>query len=123
MPLTKEQILSAKDCQTETVDVPEWGGSVLVRVMTGTQRDRFEAALLKDRSDNIRARLAACTICDDAGHLLFSEADILSLGDKNGSALTRVWEVAVRLNGIGNDDVEALAGNSKAIPSDSTPSA
>jgi len=45
MTLNKEQILRADDLKTEEVDVPEWGGSVRVRVLTGTERDAFESSI------------------------------------------------------------------------------
>ena len=40
--LTQEQIRAASDLKTEEVYVPEWGGSVLMRGMTGTERDAWE---------------------------------------------------------------------------------
>ena len=44
--LTREQILQSDDLPCETVPVPEWGGEVQVRTMTGTDRDAFEASLI-----------------------------------------------------------------------------
>ena len=35
MLLTRDAILAAADIQTETVPVPEWGGEVAVRPLTG----------------------------------------------------------------------------------------
>ena len=43
--LSKEAILAADDLPREKVNVPEWGGEVLVRTMSGTDRDAFEASL------------------------------------------------------------------------------
>ena len=33
--LSREQILKAKDIKQETVDVPEWGGKVIVMGLNG----------------------------------------------------------------------------------------
>ena len=44
--LTRDQILQANDLVTETVEVPEWGGSVFVKSLTGVERDQFEAAIV-----------------------------------------------------------------------------
>ncbi len=44
--LTREQILQSDDLPRETVQVPEWGGEVQVRTMTGTDRDAFVASLI-----------------------------------------------------------------------------
>ncbi len=44
--LTKEAILAADDLPRETVLMPEWGGDVYVRTMSGTDRDAFESSLI-----------------------------------------------------------------------------
>jgi len=121
MYLSADDILNAEDLKPEPVDVPEWGGTVLVRGMTGTERDQFEAAMLKDNMsgvskdkamDNYRARLAAATIVDENGARLFrGDAVVKRLGAKNAQALTRVVEVSSRLSGLSDDDVKELTGN------------
>ena len=123
--LNRKQILEADDIKTEAVPVPEWGGDVLVKSMTGTERDAFEQGIIggKEKVDmkNIRARLCAASIIDDKGVPVFSEDDIESLGKKNAAALDKVFAVAQRLSGIGKDDVDDLAKNSGAAQSgDST---
>jgi hypothetical protein len=122
MPLSRDQILGAEDLKREEVAVPEWGGSVFVRTMTGSERDRFEAAFVRDKSDT-RARLAAATICDEGGRLLFAPGDIEALGRKSAAALERVFAVAMRLSRVGKDDVDELEGNSAASPFAASPSA
>ena len=112
--LTRETILSAEDFKTEVVSVPEWGGDVLVGTMTGAGRDNFEAQTLDKKTGrkNMRAKLAAATIYDESGELMFTEKDIEELGKKSGAALERVFDVALRINRIGQKDVEELAKNS-----------
>ena len=107
--LSKDAILAADDLPRETVNVPEWGGEVLVRTMSGTDRDAFEASLLeKDgRMENVRARLVALTLCDLQGDRLFDDSEIAALGRKSARALDRVFSVAQRLNGIGVEQVDA----------------
>ncbi len=113
--LTKNDILDIDDTESETVNVPEWGGDVLVSVMTGFSRDSFEASLVGKKGgenlSNIRAKLAAYTLIDEKGEQLFSEKDIARLGKKSGSALNRVYEVAIRINKISDADVDELAKN------------
>jgi hypothetical protein len=117
--LNRDQILNAKDLRTEPVAVPEWGGEVAVRMLTGTERDAFEASLFvgegqERRQDmaNVRAKLIARTVVGDDGKLVFTEADIAALGEKSAAALDRVFTVAQRINGLGAKDVADLAGNS-----------
>jgi hypothetical protein len=124
--LTKEQILQADDITVETVPVPEWGGEVIVRTMTGTDRDIWDNLLFKGGSDdfldNTRARLCACTIIDENRNLLFSEDDIIELGKKSSLALNRVFDVAKNLNGLGSKEIEDLAKNSEETQSEDSTS-
>jgi hypothetical protein len=119
--LSADDILGADDLKPEAVDVPEWGGTVLVRGMNGTERDRFESAMLADNMkglskdkalENYRARLAAATMVDADGKRLFrSDAETKRLGTKSAQALTRVVEVASKLSGLTDSDLEELTGN------------
>ncbi len=106
--LNKAAILAADDLPRESVTVPEWGGEVLVRTMTGTERDAFESSLLeKDkRMENMRARLVSLTLCDETGERMFSDDEVTALGKKSAIALDRVFAVAQRLNGIGAGAVD-----------------
>lgn len=109
MILTKDQILEASDLKNEPVEVPEWGGSVLVRTMTGADRDAFESSMITEQPDgtrkpnmsNLRAKLVALTVVDETGNRLFDVSDIDRLALKSASALERVFAAAQRLNGLG----------------------
>lgn len=125
--LTREQILNSQDLITETVDVPEWGGEVVVKAMTGLERDAFEGSLIgtngQTKIDNIRAKLVQKTVIDpETNKPLFTVADIEMLGGKSASALDRIFNVARKLSGLSDDDVEALEKNSKTVQIDSSPS-
>lgn len=116
--LKREEILQAADLQVEEVQVPEWGGSVLVRGMTGAERDQFESTAVERKGttyhvnmQNVRARLAAACVVDEGGERMFSEKDVEALGKKSGAALQRVFDVAMRLSGMTPADVEELATN------------
>lgn len=100
--LTKEQILTANDRPYEDVEVPEWGGTVRVRLWGGAERDRWDALKNgKETPDNARAIIAAFSIVDESGALIFSTAELKALGEKSGTALDKVLEAVYRLNGIG----------------------
>lgn len=114
--LTKDQIFAADDLRYENVDVPEWGGAVRVSVMTGAIRDKYEGSLYDIRSkiqtvDNLRARFLAHCVVDGDGKLLFSQKDILELGQKSSAALDRVFTVATKLNGTGVEGLEDAAAD------------
>jgi len=131
MSLTKDDILQADDIAIRKVAVPEWAKDgnketafVFVKSMSGTERDAFEAAISQVRGgvENFRAKLAAFTICDEQGNLLFSQKDIAALGKKSSAALQRVFNAASRLSKISNQDVEELTENLEKNPSDGSAS-
>jgi len=121
--LSKIDILCARDLQTQDVDVPEWGGSVRVRSLTGRERDAFEASMVrgegKDRKvdlTNMRARLVGLTVIDEVGLRLFKDEEVDLLGAKSGAALDRVFAVAQHLNGLSGADGEELTKKTPAAP-------
>ena len=123
--LNKEIILTAKDLPLEEVEIPEWGGKLFVRTMTGLERDKYEADLVVangarpgDVLRNMRARLVVLTTVDAKGERIFADADAEALGAKSSKALDRVADVATRLNGMNEKDVEDLAKNSGSGPTD-----
>jgi hypothetical protein len=130
MILNRDAILSSQDLPKELVSVPEWGGEVYVRALTGAERDQFEASMIEQRGKkqslnmaNIRAKLAAMTICDEQGKRLFTDADVHALAGKSASALNRVFEAARRLSGLAEDDVDELAKGLEENPFGGSPTA
>lgn len=130
---SKEQILGAEDRATEVVQVPEWGFAVTVKALSGTERDKFQAGFYtfgpNDKggmrvtavnNQNTMARLVSLSIVDADGKRMFSDADVLSLGDKSALALERVNDVAMRLSGLQAQTVEALKEGLKEIQNGSS---
>ena len=128
--LSKSAILAAIDLPSVTVEVPEWGGSVAVKALSGAERDAFEATLStgegtdrKANLTNLRAKLCVCALVDEAGAPLFSASDIEALGKKSAAALQRCFEAAQKLSGM-TPNAKAEAGNdSAASPSAASTSA
>lgn len=126
--LTKDAILNADDIKRELVAVPEWGGEVYVQTLTGRQRDLFEQRLVDQKAgevtlDNIRATLAVWSVVDEDGGRVFDDSDIPALGDKSAAALDRIFDVAQRLSGLTDDDVDGLVKNSGQTPGGGSTSA
>lgn len=109
MLLTKDQILEAVDLKTSEVKVPEWGGSVRVRTMSGADRDAWEASMVVVQPDgsrranmeSMRAKLVALTVVGEDGNPLFCLDDVARLTQKSAAALDRVFDAAQKLNGLG----------------------
>ena len=135
--LSRDTILQREDIKTEDVEVPEWGGTVRVRGMSGVERDAFESSLIeqpaangqrkrrrqqttKTNMANVRAKLCAWCIVDEKGVRVFADADIVALGAKSAAALDRIYDVASDLSGITDEDVEELAEEMVEHPFDET---
>jgi hypothetical protein len=128
--LNKDLILNVNDIKTEEVEIPEWGGKVLVKAMNGTERDSFEASIVKGTGkdaqvdmDNIRAKLVVRTIVGDDNKRLFNDSDAELLSKKCASALDKVFSVAQKLSGIGEQDLKDMVKNSETDPKEDSTSA
>ena len=123
--LTKVQILKADDLPAEVVPVPEWDGEVTVRTLAAWEKDEWEDSVTKGEGrkldidmGNLRAKLCALCIIDGKGARIFNDKDIESLGNKSAKVLSRIYNVAAKLNGIGEQDAVDLIKNSAAIQKD-----
>ena len=57
------------------------------------------------------ARLVQATVCDEAGQLVFTEADIPRLNDLPLYLIEPLVDAAIRINKIGPGDSEAIRKN------------
>lgn len=114
--LGRAEILGADDRRFKEVEVPEWGGTVLLRAISGAERDSFEASIIERNGKdvevnhiNLRAKLVALSIVNPDGSRVFSDDDIKALGQKSAAALDRVFAAAQQLSGLSKADVKELA--------------
>jgi hypothetical protein len=126
--LTKAAIIAAPDIQTKDIDVPEWGGMVRLKGLTGTERDEFEDGLFvdvvvngkterKQDTKNIRAKVVAAALVDENGVQMFGQDEIAELGKKSAAALQRCFDAAQALNGQGAKAEAAIKNDSPSVPS------
>jgi hypothetical protein len=117
--LTKEQILSVQDLETVEVNVPEWGGVVKVRTLSGTDMGKWRQIVFNKQEENrivdSDALLCALSIVDDNNKKIFSEVDVIALSSKSSTAIDRITEVIQKLNKMSAKAVEELEKNSEAI--------
>lgn len=130
--LTAHDIEAVDDKVIEPVEVPEWGGAVGIRGLTADERDEWEESCHREVRDGkgqvkrrefiakgVRAKLIARCAVDADGNQLFGRNDakaIKLLGRKSAAAVNRLWDVAARLSGVTEADVEELVGNSDVDP-------
>lgn len=132
--LTKDSILKAEDLEYEDVECPEWGGTIRIRRLTGSERDRFESTVFRKKGtkegggeggidwSNMRARLVCLTATTDEGKRLFSFQDADKLGKKSAKVLDRLFGVAQKLSGLRKEDVDDLRKNLSEDRSDDSTS-
>jgi hypothetical protein len=103
--LTREQIIAARaDRKPVLHDVPEWGGSVYLRVLSAAD----QVAL----SDGVEAKdmpllvLVHC-IVDDDGQRIFGDDDVDELGQEQFPIIMRVFAAAAKINGLSTAELDA----------------
>ena len=113
--LKRADLLGATTPPQETVHIPQLGGDVIVRGMTGVERDAFEMSLLEGRGrnrqtnlKNLRAKLVAFCCVDEEGRRLFSDAEAEQLGLVRADVLNKRYTPASKLSGISEEDAEEL---------------
>lgn len=119
--VTVDNIRSALVLPREEVEVTAWEGYVVLQGLSGRERDDFEASTIEyvkkkrgrqepvPKVENVRARLVVrCVIDKDTGRRLLSDTDAEWLGDGPASVLQQLFEVASRLSGMSDDDLEDL---------------
>lgn len=118
--LSKEEFLKKRPSRFEDVEIPEWDARVRVRELTSAARDKWEQSNLEDkgkgqmklRLQNARARLVALAVIDpESGELIFSDEDVLAIGGQSAAVIDRIYDVAARLSGITDEDIEELTKN------------
>lgn len=111
--LSRDAILAMKGGRYE--DVPAFGGTVRVAAVSAGARDAFELALQDmpegERRKDFRARLLVMSCIDDDGKPLFTPDDIPVISALEAAAVDPVIEVAMRLNGLSQQDRDTLEGN------------
>ncbi len=121
--LNISDILNKNDVVSKTIEIPEWGGSVEIRSMTGEARDAYEESVFKrlDNGEyerdlsNARAKLiAACVYGPDGLRMFKSDAQIKALGSKSAVVLDRLFTECQNINAISQQDMDELEGKSEA---------
>lgn len=107
--LTAEEIFAADDIEVALVEVPEWGGAVLLRAMSGEEAGKFVEALKDDTHKTTQAiKIVALCAVDEKGAPLFSEHQVGRLAKKSLRALMRLQTKAIEINGLSTEETTKL---------------
>ena len=122
--LNFDDIVASQDKDYQDVDVPEWGGTVRIATMSGEDRDRWELSMMQadDSSERgfklnfdayCRVRLVAMCLVDDNFNRIFTtQEEMGALAKKSGKVMDLLYDVAQRVNGITDEDIDDLEKNS-----------
>ena len=94
--------------KSEVVEVPEWGVQVMVRELSASEHDAYQAALVNvgkgggytvDLS-NHRCELLVRALRDLDGKRLFQDREVSVLGQAPSPVIDRLYAIAQRVTGI-----------------------
>lgn len=133
--LSREDVLNAPDLEPFEVEVEEWGGAVLARGLSGTQRQFVEDWYRKQRkagsirgvdkdgkptdealfpkSLELAGRITVMACVDENGAPLFTDQDLPALMGKSGSAIVKISEAVLTASGLTVEAKEEIEGESK----------
>ena len=114
MPLTRDQIDKATDAKIITVDCPQLGGEVCIRLMSVGDRDSYELKLLEAEGKAIpdfRSELLSRTLCDASGELLYPGPEgVAALKRRSSDVMHKLWHAALKHNALTEEEIKKLAG-------------
>lgn len=112
--LCKEEILGAENPEPVPVHVPEFGGAVMVRVMSGTERDKLESRYAGKKAAQLvgfKTDLLCLCVCNPDGSAMFDPETIGALMEKASTAINTLVDAALALNGLSEEEAQELVKN------------
>lgn len=115
MSKLRDKIANIKDIKEEKIHIPEWDVELLIRSMTGATRNKImNTAMTKDGKvdlDRLYPDIVISSCFDpETGEQVFEPTDREMLLSKNGAALERIAQKAIKMSGL--DDIEGKEKNS-----------
>lgn len=113
----REKILNSNDIKSEIVYVDVWDTKVKVMSLTSKKRSQIISDAMTDKGkmdfEKIYPDLVIASTYDpETGALIFEASDRDLLNQKNGGALEKIAQVAMRLSGLSASEEEKAKKNS-----------
>ena len=116
--MNRDEILAADDMQIQTVVIPEWGGPVYMRTLSGAAArhvQKIASDSVEGTADEIDVAVALLVRCicagPDDGTLVFTPEDGPAVAEKSVAVINRLSKIAMRQNHMDADSQEATAEN------------
>lgn len=116
--LKREDFLKQDDFKIEKVDLGN-GDFVYVKEMSAKSKEDYQRSLMevtfddkgtpktKQKTEDLNAKLAVCTMCDKDGNLIMKPNDAHKLsGYMKASKLEKIVEASTKINAMNVDAVE-----------------
>ena len=101
--LTAESILKDEDFSYAELEIPEWGGSVRLRSLSGGQRSIINQRVQARDLENLEEMLTVMGCVDEDGNRIFTNKDIDALKKKSNAPITRIAKKIMEISGIGTE--------------------
>lgn len=96
-----EEILALDDFTFADVQVPEWGGKVRVRSLSGAQRGVVQNLVKKNATEGIEELLVVMAVVDpESGKRVFTKAHLEALKAKSSAPVTLIAKKVMEISGI-----------------------
>jgi hypothetical protein len=105
----RNKILNAKDNEQEKVHIKQWDVEVLVKGMSGKERDTLlqdcvnQQSGVTDMGKMNTALVMQCCYDPETEEKVFESADADMIASKSAGALSKIIAVASRLSGLDED--------------------
>lgn len=116
--LGRDAILARKSVPLKQQRVEAFGGTVIVQEMRAREKDEYEQSMVagkgKNQAVNIRngrAKLVVLSVVDEAGKRIFTDADVVLLGELPVADIDRICEAAQALSAVSDEDIQNIASN------------
>lgn len=96
--LNRDEILSAEDFRYGEVDVPELGGKVRIRSLSGAQRSFINHKIDAKNTDDLDETFVMLACVDEKGDRLFSQKDLPALQKKSSASISKIAKAVIELS-------------------------
>lgn len=114
----RDKILAAQDIPTETVTIPEWDVTLLVKGMSAGDRIELMQTAFDVNTGQVNMSIVypdvavACAFDPETGEPVFTDEDKTAILSKSSAAVEKLANVGLRLSGIGKDEQDAAGKDS-----------
>jgi hypothetical protein len=109
--LTREEILQVKDLREEEIEIPEWGGSIVVRSLSGNARQKLVMNCMDKAGKMDIQKLYPMLLIAGCVEPQFTKADTDGLNEKSAAALEKAGKAIMKLSGMALEDIEQAEKN------------